>query len=270
MKYQKRVVLFLDILGFRKIIEQTIDPKTDEDIADSIDSLYQTLLSLTESVGSPGKNSSKVVTQFSDSIVVSFQEEEEKGVLTLILDIQSLIVKLIQRQIICRGAISYGKLIHTKEILFGPALVDAYETESKAAMYPRVILDKSVSDIAKKYRTLRGELINPNIPDEFREHLGTDNLTKDTDEKYFIDYFISAVSNMDSLDTVKTHIENLRKIIVNGSKYNSPDLKVKYGWLKNKYNNLVDHFKKGDFPAKNGLKSKDAHPYLMKLNKLKE
>ncbi len=64
-----------------------------------------------------------------------------------------MIMRLIYRGILCRGAITYGKLIHTDEVLFGPALTEAYILETKVALYPRVILHKDIIDLAGKAKS---------------------------------------------------------------------------------------------------------------------
>jgi len=266
--YENRVVLFLDILGFKNIIDKTYNSSTDDDIPTNIFELYDVLLSMTNDFVTNNKKTSKVVTQFSDSIVISFKEDENEGIFILFDEIQNLIIKLLSKKIICRGAISYGKLIHTKDIIFGPALVDAYETETKAAMYPRVILDKSIIDIGKKYHSYRGKKFDNETVNNILEYLTTENLQKDTDEKYYIDYFISVVRNKNEIQLIKNHIENLRLIIINGLKYKSPDLKVKYGWMKNKYNVMVDYFKKVSIADIKIISNKELYNYLTKLNTL--
>ena len=154
MNYQNRVVLFLDILGFSSIIDKTID-SDDKDNTSYIESLYETLSSMKSELNYRRKSGdNKVVTQFSDTIVISFPEEKDNEVFLLFDDIQSLIIALIRKGILVRGAISYGKLIHDRNIIFGPALIDAYETEVKAALYPRVILDKTIVDIGKNINDL--------------------------------------------------------------------------------------------------------------------
>src|SRR5690606_8656515 len=77
-------------------------------------------------------------------------------------DIQTLVINLALRGIICRGGISYGKLIHTDKIIFGPSLDESYETEIIAALYPRIILDRTIIDIGKKHHALHYEEIDEN------------------------------------------------------------------------------------------------------------
>jgi hypothetical protein len=68
MKYENRFVLFLDILGFKKIVNDTVQGEEDDETA--IDRLYNVLSTLASSTA--GTMGTKRVTQFSDSIVVSF------------------------------------------------------------------------------------------------------------------------------------------------------------------------------------------------------
>jgi hypothetical protein len=266
--YENRVVLFLDILGFKNILSKTVDKSGDKDVPEKILALYKVLYEMTDDISVRTSNTTKVITQFSDSIVVSFEEDEPEEIFLLFEEIQKLIIKLVSSLIICRGAISYGKLIHTEEIIFGPALVDAYETESKAAMYPRVILDKSIADIGKKSNKYKGKEIQSASKDVL-DYLSTVNLEKDTDEKYYIDYFTSIIRTYDDIDKVKNHIESLKKIILDGQKFKSPDLKVKYGWMKNKYNRMIDDISKFGIGELKIIKNKELNNYLSKLNRLK-
>jgi hypothetical protein len=150
--YENRIVLFLDILGFKKIIEETVLKKNnlvENEIIEKTTFLIDTINEMTKVASITLKETSKIVTQFSDSIVISFRADDRKEIPNLFHNIQRLITQLIAREVLCRGAISYGKLYHKNNLIFGPALVDAYETESQAALYPRIILDKTVLDIMK-------------------------------------------------------------------------------------------------------------------------
>jgi len=96
---------------------------------------------------------SKTITTFSDCLVISFKAIEKSEVFHTLLEIKWMIMRLIYRGILCRGAITYGKLIHTDEVLFGPALTEAYILETKVALYPRVILHKDIIDLAGKAKS---------------------------------------------------------------------------------------------------------------------
>ncbi len=244
MKYENRIVLFLDILGFKSLINKTFVEKVD--LEESIGLLYNYLDDIrnfvkTELEGK-GKRKTTQITQFSDSIIISFLENDEGMVFHLLRTIQMLIMRVANNGIICRGAISYGKLVHNQNIIFGPALNDAYKTESTAAIYPRVILDSSIIEIGEKYNNQSSLIEESSLFNKDIKKL----LNKDSDDKYYIDYFpeeILSIVKYGRLGGVKEYLTNLRTIIENGLKMTQPDIQVKYSWMKNKYNNLVQSLK---------------------------
>lgn len=239
MQYENRIVLFLDILGFKSIIDKTVEKQIEN--ANAIELLYKNLNDIREFLKKRlkqtdvfnNRNFSLKVTQFSDSIIISFVNNDNVTLFNLIRTIQELIIMLVNNGIICRGAISYGKLIHDNKIIFGPALNEAYETETKAALYPRIILDRSIIKIGKQSQPTLFDDLNTN------EELILGYLSQDTDDKFYIDYFPKDIGNYKYITDIQSYLDNLRHIIINGLKFTKPDLKVKYGWMKNKYNNML-------------------------------
>lgn len=257
MKYENRIVLFLDILGFQDHLNKTVDKKKDNE--DEIQKLYDSLY-IINLFGGINDGSDKIATQFSDSLVISFKPDSKNEFLYLLDDIISLIIALVRNGIICRGAISYGKLKHTKDIIFGPALVDAYLTESKAAMYPRVILDPNILDTVADST----EFYTDGRP---QKKVLLSYLDEDEDGKYFIDYFKKCHYKM-PLEDLNTYIDSLRSIIVDGRRKQKPDLKVKYGWMKSKFNKMVDVFTEEKFVSFFGASNGQAE--ILKLKTLKK
>lgn len=257
MKYENRIVLFLDILGFKNIIDKTVIKEIDNE--DSISLLYENLNEIREFLTGRLKqkdifnerNFSLRVTQFSDSVIISFINDNNTTLLNLIRTIQELIIKLVNNGILCRGAISYGKLIHDNKVIFGPALNDAYETETRAAIYPRIILDKSLIELGEN---LQPQLFEDKIS---KGKMILDYLSQDSDEKYYIDYFPKDIRTYKYITEIQTYLVNLRQIIIYGLRSSKPDLKVKYGWMKNKYNKLLitlkDESKIRDISSVSGL-----------------
>lgn len=203
--YENRFVLFLDILGFKKIIDSTIIKE--KEVIEKTTFLIETINEMIESSTFTSKETTKNVTQFSDSIVVSFKENDTKEIPKLFQNLQRLIANLLKREILCRGAVSYGKLYHKDNLVFGPALVDAYETESQAALYPRIILDKSVLDIMKYNYSLENKHKYRKV---IFDNSIISSLKKDTDDKYYIDYFSSTMMYFNDDDLFEVY-ENLRK-----------------------------------------------------------
>src|SRR5260221_894624 len=102
MRYEDRIVCFLDVLGFADHIRSTLrkdgtdDEKRIATLADAFESIRWALDA--DKPSSEGK----VVTQFSDSIVISFPAKAQSGVF---LSLQSLLwvhINLIERGLLCR------------------------------------------------------------------------------------------------------------------------------------------------------------------------
>ncbi|MFC6224576.1 hypothetical protein ACFP2F_15105 [Hymenobacter artigasi] len=234
--YENRVVLFLDILGFQKIIDETVVKEKEQ--TEKVRHIIEALQEMKNIVSLIPKETSKIVTQFSDSIVVSFKEDDTKEISTFIGNINRMIVALFSKGILCRGAISYGKLFHNDEFVLGPALVEAYQTETEAAIYPRVIFDKSVLDIMKSNYTANSTHSYRAV--HFDSTIGLHS-KKDSDDKYFIDYFANASQYLEN-ESLVNYYSSMRSIIINGLKHKSAGVKAKYGWMRNKYNKIAKDF----------------------------
>jgi len=255
MNYEERITVFIDILGFKELIIDTID-KDGNDNPQAIDKLLNTYKSLRDvwdldvaadenSFLAKPRTESKVITTFSDSVVISFLAKEKSEILYTLLEIKWMIMRLVYKGVLCRGAISYGKLIHNETTLFGPALIEAYILESKAANYPRIILDRNIIELAGSAPS-SGNSANDEI--EIVESL----LEKDLDGMYYIDYFAKAQEELDDPQYDFPQYINLlgdkiRKGM-NSSKHPSKaDIRVKYLWMKEKYNAMVDLSKNKQF-----------------------
>jgi len=146
-----RIVAFIDILGFTEKLNLTVnrDGDDDERMIDELIAAYRSIRDIwnmdrpNELAGS-STTETKRVTVFSDSIVVSFNVDEPSEVFYTLLELKWLVMRMLSQGFLCRGAVSIGKFMHTDEYLFGPALVEAYLLESKAAQYPRITLDRDV------------------------------------------------------------------------------------------------------------------------------
>ncbi len=239
-RYEHRVVLFLDILDFQGIINRTVDGENDN--PQKIQKLYDTLELMRQVLHIDIPNfdqTSKRITQFSDSIIISFKAEQKGEILAMLADIHFLTKVLVKNDVLCRGGIAFGKLVHDDKFVFGPALIAAYHSESKAALYPRIILDKTILQLAAKFHD--NEFNSP------ERELGSifTMINKDTDEMLYIDYIEKGEWGNQIVDYSKQqYADKLRQIIQQGIIALRPDIKVKYGWMQNKYNKLVDQWQK--------------------------
>ncbi len=158
---------FIDILGFRQILK-------DFDRANQIYSELLTVMAqedliykstaqlrweevsktLQKETGKTAKTMQNIpeIKIMSDAIVIS--DESWPTVFDAAKNVQA---ELFKKNILCRGAISFGK--HKSEAtdagyaVVSQALSAAYEAESKDAIYPRIILDSAcLTAIAREYR----------------------------------------------------------------------------------------------------------------------
>ncbi|MDZ7740297.1 MAG: hypothetical protein U5Q03_00635 [Bacteroidota bacterium] len=252
MNYENRVTAYIDILGFKDLLSETIGKK-DEEYPDKIDEIFSAYKAIRDVWDLDIKNTSyrksipknsKTITTFSDCIVISFKATERSEIFHTLLEIKWMIMRLIYRGILCRGAVTYGKLIHTDKVLFGPALAEAYILETKAALYPRVILHKDIIDLAGKAKSLH------HTSGLEKEHVQS-LLEKDSDGMYYIDYFAKAQSELDDPqydfpDYIEKIGNKIRKGLMGSSSIFKSDLKVKYRWMKERYNTLIENIQGKD------------------------
>jgi hypothetical protein len=261
--YQNRIVAFIDLLGFKDIINGTVvDPRTDN--PEEIRKVRQLLLRIRRSLKIDEDYRelyrSKRITQFSDSVVISFRFKEESAVFWTLFEIQCLIVEIVHSGFLCRGALTSGKLTHTSKLLFGPAFIKAYLTESKKAVYPRIIVDPEVIKVGSKFRH------EDHTHAEERESI-MDMLTEDSDGLYYVDYFEKAFDCLDDAEyDAPVYIGKIKEIIERNIDNDDPKIRQKYEWLRTKYNEMIRPYGKKKFL--NSLDDRDLYEFYEGLKKL--
>ncbi len=165
---EERVCAFIDILGFKQIMERIHD-KNDPLGADFIEKVFDAVneiikpISKKEYIDITGRddiNDSKIFDQiitksvFSDCIVVSSPTNGDiyrafKNIAMTCVSIQVLL--FMEYGVLLRGAITFGNLRHDDEYLYGEPLIRAYELEESTVIYPRIILEKNLISIIESY-----------------------------------------------------------------------------------------------------------------------
>jgi hypothetical protein len=160
-KHEEQFTAFIDFLGFSEVSKDT-DNSTRLKILDL-------LLSLSElrgefDVQSTAQETGKmhqyrpVISTFSDHIVFSCPLEpistvtghDEHGTAVVVmLMFNRLLTRIAAAALrigfLLRGGATIGKLYHSRGVVFGEALVEAYEIESHTAIYPRVVLSSKIT-----------------------------------------------------------------------------------------------------------------------------
>jgi hypothetical protein len=167
--FENRLVCFIDILGFTEIIEKfekTKDTSIIETIKSAFDKAIQNLenpisdksaeiLNVSEEKINHLKNDIFFKT-FSDNIIISFTYDDSNFLarLQLLVTFSNIFqYSLTVQGVYTRGGISFGSFYSDKNIIFSNALVKAYNLESKTAIYPRIVIDKTIIEKIEKYDT---------------------------------------------------------------------------------------------------------------------
>lgn len=272
-KYERRLVAFIDVLGFKNIIEKTIKDETQVDAITNFISEVRDDFCVSERKISkykkegrrnPNEVLTRKVTQFSDSLVVSYRENEESAVFHMLHTLFFLHFSALQRSMLIRGCIVCGDLIHTDELLFGPALVDAVEKEKALASYPRIVCDDSVLELGGIYHQPHHE------PEEEQEYI-LSLLKKDSDGLYYINYFTGIEEESDAgYNVLPYHFQKLKSVITEMASVKSPSVYSKYLWLVERYNETLDYYKKLLDPLVVSDDLSDTATYIQSLTLLRQ
>ena len=233
MKYEDRIVSFIDILAFKEMIKVTDskDPEKETEATSMLNKLQDVISTLqteiTDAISHRNLPQGTKASMFSDSVVVSIPKAESRGVLTLFKLLKKLQIRLLTQDILLRGSIVHGKLIHRDQLIIGPALIDAYEVESKSALYPRIVIDPNV---------LRLYVRKQGIPKrKLRLSDKAEGITikQDFDGTSYIDYFNSIEEYCN--EPVTQYFQKLEEMIKKylGRKYDT-GIRMKYMWMNEK------------------------------------
>jgi hypothetical protein len=164
--YKEKFVAFVDILGFKALIEN-IEGKVPTHNSD-FKKVFSALNFLNEeSQGSDGNHDlpvyevsekgmverelgNPIITYVSDCVVISTDGTFD-GFKGLCNKLTKFSTDLAADGIFLRGAITYGKVFHNGRILFGTGYQNAFKLETTKAINPRIIIDESVLDFLKRY-----------------------------------------------------------------------------------------------------------------------
>jgi hypothetical protein len=199
----ERFTLFFDFLGSSKATswpKERLYP-----FLDLLITIAAHMQSAQDIDGSPQQNGSyrilitPEVTVFSDNIVVSYPSlGDETSVPTEIprhLSVEAHWAKFMCQDairilsgvaemglrigVLIRGGFSFGQLYHENGVVFGEAMVDAYQLESKHAGYPRVLVSERI------IKRLTG------IPNSDRTFL-----LQDADGRWHLNYFAEMIRHL--------------------------------------------------------------------------
>ena len=126
-----------------------------------------------------------------------------------------------------RGGVSIGQLYMDENIVFGPALIDAYAAEQSHARDPRIVLTPAAVSAVKRHLTYYAR---PHDAPQTREFF------LDSDGQCFINYLEAIVPEVDGPDlrTLRRHKRQVQKML---RRYRTrPPIWSKYAWVAGYHN----------------------------------
>ncbi|MBU3114882.1 hypothetical protein [Clostridium lacusfryxellense] len=179
--YNGKLLAFIDILGFSNQVKIS---ENDNDYAKSIKKVLSYFLALKKDNDNGAlslRDMGKEVTVFSDSIVISYPVTLQSVLFYMLIDIIHIQLDLLPEKILIRGGVAIGDVYHDGNMVFGPAMNEAYKLESECANYPRIILTEDTITNAIIYKS------DNNTIEQELEYV-MDLVRKDKDGFYYIDF----------------------------------------------------------------------------------
>lgn len=223
VNYEQKYVAFIDIIGFRSIIDDKDAFWIKKNIYDDIrkvDTLFRADIFSESMPNSAFKELEFII--LSDSVIISIPVVAEHALDVLLITCITLQEMFFTRSnpILLRGGITAGEFLHFDQITFGPALVKAYLLESEVAIYPRIVIDKKIN------------ISEENVKSRLLMKLMCEI---DFDGCQFINYIIFSIlknrRETEICSSIKDYIQTNREA------YKHDERKyAKYNWLTSKYN----------------------------------
>jgi hypothetical protein len=153
-RLQRCALLFLDMLGVSAMARS-------EQAAEHLAAVDRAVRNSFRDFLGPATELPSAV--FSDSLVIAApvpsKALERSTIVGLINQAAFAQLGLIEQGLFSRGGVAVGDFHIHDGLIFGRALVDAYERESRDAIHPRVVLDRPVEDILLKDCAELGNLL---------------------------------------------------------------------------------------------------------------
>lgn len=201
--YERCVVMFFDILGFRALLKQ----RSAQDIASMMET-FRTVARSEDPIKPVRRMkdarlfSQPHVEWISDAIVRSrtIDVRQKSGPFAWeLIDLLHVQIDCIQNGILIHGATTIGPMhlgLNFEGPVFGPALVEAYEMEDSEVVYPRIVVMDKALQVHRNYKSLWNEGHQYSDEKEFLHRW----LKRDGAGPYYIDYLRASLAEFDDPD----------------------------------------------------------------------
>ena len=222
----RSIVAFVDILGYSELCRE--EPDSLSLLANIRDTLRGAFRSLDPDYGELiGAQRYWMTKTFTDNIVIGLPITFQDGSAELGMVLGRLgefQLQMTHAGFFVSGAISVNKIYIDKHIVFGPALIEAYDAQQNLARDPRIVLADSVREMS--YIQQRADVTNV-VAHQY------DMLLKDSDGQMFLNYLQGVVEFEHDMGYPDTeYLEKHRDHILErlASFISQPRIWAKYYW----------------------------------------
>ena len=154
-RLRQSIVAFIDVLGFSHIATSSATMEDSQRVLDKIAaSIDDSREFVRQNVpdGTAGLGSRWATKFFSDNLAFGYPFEgdldDRASTVSLVLrSAQRYQLKMAVNGYFVRGALTQGPVCLTDEIIFGSALIECYQLESKTSIVPRIVLAEPLQQL---------------------------------------------------------------------------------------------------------------------------
>lgn len=220
-RYTRRVVAFMDILGWSDAIARSVrDKALRERMLNAVWALHSLAAHDAADIAEWERPlPDDQVSLFSDSVIISYPLRHKQDITRMIRQVCSYQEMMLMSGFVLRGGITTGLAFHEQTLAIGPALLEAIELE-KIANYPRIIVDNKLNSAVAA------------ASEQIPRHWSF--VSTDEDGYYFPDYLMRLALSPSAQKKTVTFIEDKCREFEKNEK-----VLPKYLWLRQKFEAAV-------------------------------
>jgi hypothetical protein len=240
-KLQQSIVAFIDVLGFSHMATSCATLEDSQRVLDKIaaaidDSREFARQPVQGGISAAGRR--WATKFFSDNLAFGYPFEESTDRAStawfIIRCAQRYQLQMTMNGFFVRGALTQGPVCLTDEIIFGSALIECYQLESKTSIVPRIVLAEPLQKLVMDSYQSGKDLLEP----------GTDQaICRDVDGWWFVNY-LQAADDSGGIQwkLIERHKASVLESLSHTTRH---DVLPKFGWAC-RYHNVFCHWHRND------------------------